>query len=358
MRYVVIMAGGSGTRLWPLSRKGTPKQLLKLVDGSSLLRLAFDRAALVVPPENVVVVTGAAYVEAVREELPELAEMNLLGEPEGRDSLNACAWAAAVLYERDPEAVIAQVTADHIIEPVSTFAATLSEAFDVAEEFPDVLVTLGVVPTSAHTGYGYLQRGEALPGHPDACAVITFKEKPSMATAAMYVTSGEYWWNAGMFVWRAATFLRELKALQPVTHAQITRLAREPEALAEIFPALARNSVDYAIMEPAAAGLGAARVVALPLPVSWRDVGGFASLAEILPGDADANVGNTRLATMDAANNLVIDSSGSGRLVALLGVSDLVVVETPDATLVAHRDQAEKIKALVAEIARTAPDYA
>ena len=352
------MAGGSGTRLWPLSRKGTPKQLLKLVDGRSLLRLAFDRAVQVVPAENVVVVTGAAYMEAVRSELPELAEQNLLGEPEGRDSLNACAWAAAVLYERDQEAVIAQVTADHIIEPVSVFAASLTEAFEVAEEFPEVLVTLGVVPTSAHTGYGYLQRGEALPGHPDACEVITFKEKPTMATAAMYVTSGEYWWNAGMFVWRAETFLRELEALQPATHAQVMRLARETEALADIFPTLTKNSVDYAIMEPAAAGLGAARVVSVPLPVSWRDVGGFPSLAEILPADADANVGNTRLATMDASNNLVLDHSGTGRLVALLGVSDLVVVETPDVTLIAHRDQAEKIKALVAEIARTAPDYA
>jgi mannose-1-phosphate guanylyltransferase len=358
VRYVVIMAGGSGTRLWPLSRKGTPKQLLKLVDGSSLLRLAFDRAVQVVPAENVVVVTGAAYVDAVRRELPELSEENLLGEPEGRDSLNACAWAAAVLYERDLGAVLAQVTADHIIEPVSAFAASLTEAFEVAEEFPDVLVTLGVVPTSAHTGYGYLQRGEALPGHPDACEVITFKEKPTMATAAMYVTSGEYWWNAGMFVWRAATFLRELEALQPSTHAQVLRLAKEPEALAEIFPTLTRSSVDYAIMEPAAAGLGTARVVSVPLPVSWRDVGGFPSLAEILAADADGNVGNTTLATMDASNNLVLDHSGTGRLVALLGVSDLVVVETPDATLIAHRDQTEKIKALVAQIARTAPDYA
>ena len=145
MRYVVIMAGGSGTRLWPLSRKGTPKQLLKLISGQSLLQLAYERASRVVPPERIVVVTGEAYLDAVARELPALPAENLLGEPEGRDSLNACAWPAAVLLRRDPDAVIAQLTADHIIEPVDAFAGALDQAFTIAESSPDVLVTLGVV---------------------------------------------------------------------------------------------------------------------------------------------------------------------------------------------------------------------
>jgi mannose-1-phosphate guanylyltransferase len=358
VRYVVIMAGGTGTRLWPLSRRGTPKQLLPLVAGRSLLRLAFERATEVVPAERVVVVTGAAYVGAVKSDVPELADENILGEPEGRDSLNACAWPAAVLFERDADAVIAQVTADHIIEPVATFADALREAFAIAEDLPDTLVTLGVVPTSAHTGYGYLHRGDSLAGRGDACAVLNFKEKPSLATAAMYVTSGEYWWNAGMFVWRAETFLRQLAVLEPEVYAGVRALAAQPERLAEIFPTLKKTSVDYAIMEPVADGAGSARVVSVPLPVRWRDVGGFTSLAEIFPGDANANVGDARLETLDSANNIVIDRSGGPRLVALVGVSDLVVVETPDATLIAHRDQAEKIKALVAQIAQSAPEFA
>ena len=168
MRYVVIMAGGSGTRLWPLSRQGTPKQLLPLVGGKSLLRLAFERSLGSVPAERVWVVTGAAYAEAVAADLPELPATNILGEPVGRDSLNAAAWPAAVLQRLDPDAVIAQVSADHVIEPVEVFAERLDVAFSLAEADADVLVTLGVVPTSAHTGYGYLHRGEAIPGRDGA----------------------------------------------------------------------------------------------------------------------------------------------------------------------------------------------
>ena len=168
MRYVVIMAGGSGTRLWPLSRQGTPKQLLKLIDGKSLLRIAFERSLASVPADRILVVTGAAYADAVAADLAEIPAANILGEPVGRDSLNAVAWPAAVLARRDPDAVIAQVTADHVIEPLGTFVDTLEVAFRVAESDPQALVTLGVVPTSAHTGYGYLHRGEALAGFPGA----------------------------------------------------------------------------------------------------------------------------------------------------------------------------------------------
>jgi mannose-1-phosphate guanylyltransferase len=166
MRYVLIVAGGSGKRLWPLSRQDMPKQLLKVVGGKSLLRLAYERVAGLVPDENVLVCTGADYASTVAADLPELPAANILGEPEGRDSLNAVAWPAAILAARDPEAVVAVVTADQIMNPVDAFQSALDEAFTVAEESPDVLVTFGVVPTSAHTGYGYLQRGAALPGRP------------------------------------------------------------------------------------------------------------------------------------------------------------------------------------------------
>lgn len=357
MRYVVIMAGGSGTRLWPLSRQGMPKQLLPLVHNRSLLRLAFERALALVPAERVLVVTGASYLDAVRADLPEVLPENLLGEPVGRDSLNAVAWPAAVLAARDPEAVIAQLTADHLIEPLETFVASLTEAFVIAEEDADALVTLGVVPTTPHTGYGYLQRGAVLPNHPTACEVEAFREKPSADLARQYVDSGDFWWNSGMFVWRAETLLTQLAALEPATHEAVRLLAREPERLADIFPTLRKVSVDYAIMEPVGRGETSGHVVAVALPVDWRDVGGFASLAEALTPDAHGNVTEGPAITLDSAGNLIINRCPD-RVVALAGVSGMVVVATEDATLVTPLDGAEQVKQLVALVAdQGGPQY-
>ena len=353
MHYVVIMAGGAGTRLWPLSRRGTPKQLLKMVHGQSLLRIAFERALAVVPAERVVVVTGADHADAVRAELPELDVDNLLGEPVGRDSLNAVAWPAAVLLRRDPEAVIAQLTADHLIEPLDAFVAALADAFAIAEEDPDALVTLGVVPTSAHTGYGYLQRGAKIAGHPKACLVESFREKPSMAVAAQYVASGDYWWNSGMFVWRAATLLRQIALLVPQTHAGVTELAEHPERLAEIFPALPKTSIDYAVMEPTSRGEAEARIVAVALPIRWRDVGGFASLAEALSTDADGNATEGLSVLLDAHHNLVINTCPD-TVVAAVGIEEMVIVSTPGATLVTTLDGSERVKSLVEAVIATA----
>lgn len=358
MRYVVIMAGGAGTRLWPLSRKGTPKQLLKLVGGKSLLRLAFERAAQVVPAEQILVVTGAGYLDQVAADLPEIPRDNLLGEPEGRDSLNACAWPAAVLARRDAQAVAAHITADQIIEPVASFVDALEAGFALAEGDASLLVTLGVVPTSPHTGYGYLHRGAPVDGGAGAHYVAEFREKPDLETAERYVASGEYWWNAGMFVWRAATFLDQLRLLAPVNHDAVLRIVEQPDELAAVFPTLPKNSVDYAIMEPVSVGQGTARVAAVPLPIRWQDVGGYATLAEIVPEREGGNRGEGRVLALEASGNLVVDRLGGDRLVALLGVDDLIVVETPEVTLVARADQAEKIKALVGQVTAQAPHFA
>ncbi|MFT3833909.1 MAG: mannose-1-phosphate guanylyltransferase [Micropruina sp.] len=348
MRFAVIMAGGSGTRLWPLSRKGTPKQLLRMIDGTSLLRIAFERLGDLVPPERVLVCTGAAYADQVATELPELPAGNILGEPEGRDSLNAVAWPAAVIAARDPDAVIAQVTADQLIEPVAVFTSTLAEAFEVAESDPDALVTLGVVPTTAHTGYGYLRRGESVPGFDHTHRVLEFREKPDLVTASEYLASGEYWWNAGMFVWRASTFLAQLAALHPASHASVLELAEFPERIAEIFPTLHKTSVDYGVMEPVAAGAGTAHVVAVALPVQWRDVGGYASLAETLSHDAAGNALIGSSVRLDAADNVIINTTGKGHLVGVLGCSGMVVVTTPSITMVTPVDAAERVRELVA----------
>jgi mannose-1-phosphate guanylyltransferase len=350
MRYVLIVAGGSGKRLWPLSRQDMPKQLLKVVGGKSLLRLAYERVEGLVSDANILVCTGGDYASTVAADLPELPAANILGEPEGRDSLSAVAWPAAVLAARDPEAVIAVVTADQIMNPVDAFQEALNEAFTVVEESPDALVTFGVVPTSPHTGYGYLQRGAALRGHPDVCSVDAFKEKPDRATAEHYLASGAYWWNSGMFVWRATTLLRQVETLQPETYAAITELARTPEKLGEVYPTLLKISVDYAVMEPVSRGEGSARVVAVRLPISWYDVGGFAALGEHLPRDESGNATQGVSVLVDAHDNLVINQSEDGRLVAVVGLSGMVIVQTPQITLVCPASEAERIKELVATV--------
>ena len=350
MRYVLIMAGGSGKRLWPLSRQDMPKQLLRVVGGKSLLRIAYERLDGIVSADHVLVCTGADYADIVATELPELKPANILGEPEGRDSLNAVAWPAAVVAARDPDAVIAVVTSDHLMHPVSAFQSALLEAFEVAESGEDFLVTFGVVPTAPHTGYGYLRRGEILPHHPDVFSVIEFKEKPDRATAEEYLASGEYWWNSGMFVWRARTFLDQLETLQPKTHAAVLELAAAPYRLAEIYPELLKISVDYAVMEPVSRGEGSAQVVAVRLPITWHDVGGFAALGEQLPRDERGNAIHGVSVLVDARDNLVINNAEDGRVVAVVGLTDTVIVQTPQITLVCPITEAERIKELVAEV--------
>lgn len=359
MRYVVIMAGGSGTRLWPLSRKGEPKQLLNLVDGKSLLRLAYERVAGVVPDANILVCAGAAYTDVVAEQLPELPSENLLGEPVGRDSLNAVAWPAAVLQRRDAEAVVAVLTADQIITPVEEFRSSLEQAYRIAEADESALVTFGVVPDSPHTGYGYLKRGAAVAGFEGASQVDEFKEKPSLEVAQAYLDSGQYWWNSGMFVWRTATVLAQLEQLLPETHARCLELAEHPERLAEIYPQLAKTSVDYGVMEPVSQGKGSAHVVAVPLAIDWVDLGGFATLADQIARDEHGNAREGVTVMMDANNNLVINRGRPGTVVAVAGVSGMVVCVTEQATLVVPIEQSQKVKELVGLVAeQVSPELA
>jgi mannose-1-phosphate guanylyltransferase len=350
MRYVLIMAGGSGKRLWPLSRQDMPKQLLKVLGGRSLLRIAYERLDGIVPPERVLVCTGADYADVVAQELPEVPAANILGEPEGRDSLNAVAWPAAVLSARDPDAVVAVVTADQIMHPVAAFKVALEDGFEVAESDPSALVTFGVVPTAPHTGYGYLQRGDELPGRETVSRVLAFKEKPDLATAQAYLATGEYWWNSGMFVWRATTLLDQLRLLLPETHSLVIELAAQPERLAEIYPILVKISVDYAVMEPVSLGRGTAHVVAVRLPITWHDVGGFAALSEQLPRDQQGNATQGASVLVDAHDNLVINNAEPGRLIAVMGLSETVIVQTPQITLVCPMNDAERVKELVAQV--------
>lgn len=353
MRYVVIMAGGSGTRLWPLSRQGTPKQLLEIFGGKSLLRLAYERVAGMVPDAQILTCTSRAYADVVAHQLPELPQGNILGEPVGRDSLNAVAWSAGVLADRDPDAVVAMVTADQVIEPVEEFRRSLQHAFDVVDAHPEALVTLGVLPTSPHTGYGYLHRAEPIEGFEGVHALAEFKEKPDRELAQRYVDSGEYWWNAGMFVWRAQNLLDQLAALLPDTAEKIARIVADPALLDEIFPTLRKTSVDYAVMEPVSAGRTDARVLAVGLDVDWRDVGGYLSLAEQFSTDAEGNAVEGLAMTLDSQGCILINMAGENHLLAGLGLRDTLVVHTPTATLVAPLDASERVKELVEAVRST-----
>lgn len=342
-------AGGAGTRLWPLSRAAHPKFLHDLTgSGTTLLQSTWARLAPVA--EAVLVVTGTSHAVAVARQLPGLPEADLLVEPSPRDSTAAIGLAAALVVRRDPDAVIGSFAADHVIGDQTVFAAAVAEA--VAAARTGRLVTVGITPTYASTGFGYVRGGAALdvPGAPSALTVTEFVEKPDAETAAAYVASGDYLWNAGMFVVRAATLLDLLAENQPQLAAGLTEIAdawpgpdRE-DVLARVWATLPKIAIDYAVAEPAAA---AGRVAVVPGTFGWDDIGDFDSLATLLPSADDGIqvLGDLSLVVGSGTSAVVVPASG--RLVAVLGLDDVVVVDTPDAILVTSRARAQDVKAVV-----------
>ncbi|HEX3357832.1 MAG TPA: mannose-1-phosphate guanylyltransferase [Tepidisphaeraceae bacterium] len=356
MQYGVIMAGGAGTRLWPLSRGDTPKQLLPVVQGKSLLQLSYDRLRGILPPEQIYVCTGEAHRAKIQANLSELPLQNLLGEPEGRDTSNAVGFPAAILKKRDPEAVFAIVTADHVIEPIDVFQSCIKKGFEVVARQPKALVTYGIVPSYGHTGLGYIHRGEQIAGISGAFKVQAFKEKPDKATADRYVESGRYYWNSGMFVWRADTVLGEIETLLPESYRGLSQIAdawntpQQNDVLKSVYPKLPKISVDYAIMEPASQGKGDGQVVVVEMPVQWLDVGSWPALAETLQTDDHDNaIDAVAAAFIDCDGNIVI-SHDPDHLVSMIGVSDMIIVHTKDATLVCPKRDAQRVKELVAKV--------
>jgi mannose-1-phosphate guanylyltransferase len=356
-RFVVIIAGGRGERFWPESRAHRPKHLLPIVGEHPLLRQTLDRIRSLVPPRNTFVITSLSQEKGVRSCCRRLPAENVVVEPVGRDTGPAVALAATLVERRDPAGVFAILPADHVIHDAKAYGSDLNAAFAAAAS-ADVLVTLGITPHEPATGFGYVHRGEAWNafGGKTLFSVRRFVEKPSREVAEGYLASGEYLWNAGMFVWSVPSFtaaLRQhapdlLEGLEPVRRALVRKrsLAR---ALTVAYPSLRKISIDYALLEKSR------NVVVLPATFDWDDVGAWPAVARHWPADDRGNVGRGRVLVEDGSNNIV--SSDDSHLVAVLGVSDCIVVRTKDATLVVPRARAQEIKTLLKKL-ETTPDGA
>jgi mannose-1-phosphate guanylyltransferase len=346
--YALIMAGRVGSRLWPLSRQKSPKQVLPLMGEHSMFALAVKRLQPLLLPEDVFVVVGEEQVDLLKAEGTGIPDRNYVIEPAGRGTAPAIALSAITLRRRDPEAIMAVLTADHFIGDDEGFRGVLKAAREVAAQ--DHLVTLGITPSSPSTGYGYIERGRFLVQANNYLAykVIAFREKPDLVTAKHFVTSGRHSWNSGMFVWKAARFLDELSRTMPEFYQQLLAIDAAlgtpayDRALRDVWKDVKTQTVDYGVMEKAR------DVAVIPAEFGWNDVGSWATLLEILDNDAQGNVvRRAEHVSVDTTNTLVY---GRDRLVATIGLHDMIVIDTGDAILVCPQDRAQDVKQIVDDL--------
>lgn len=351
MKWAIILAGGSGTRFWPASRASRPKQLLALGErpDEALLAATVRRIAPLVPSERVIVATGAHLVKATRELLPEVPRENVIAEPAARNTAPCIAWASAIVADRDPEATIMVLPADHAIADEDAFRGVLARAMGVAQA--GAITTVGIEPTRPDTGYGYIQVGKKRDD--GANDIVRFVEKPNRERAERFLASGDYLWNAGMFFFRADAMRTAIAAHAPPIAAGVEAILKGgPEALAEIFPALPSISIDHAVMEKAA------WLAVVPGSFGWNDVGSWESAWELAAKDDAKNSAPEGAIVVDSRGVLVRDLStaGSKKTIALVGVDDLVVVETDDALLVMPRSRAQDVRLVVEELKKRGSD--
>jgi mannose-1-phosphate guanylyltransferase len=350
MLHAMIMAGGGGTRFWPRSRDARPKQFLSFAGDRTLLQETVDRIAPQIPPERTWVLTGEAYRQATAEQLPELPPDHVVGEPARRDTAPCVGLGAALIARGDPDATIVVMPADHVIEPAQEFRRAVHAAEQFAADHPDALFTFGIRPTYPSTGYGYVRFGERVGTRQGVhlSRVSEFVEKPDQATAETYVASGEYFWNAGIFVWKPAAVLGELKRNKPGVHDTVTRIAdawgtpRFGEVFRAEYEKAERISIDYAVMQEAGK---AGKVLVVHAPYQWDDVGSWLALERRNPQDADRNTVQALHCGIDTAGCVI--AGDPGHLVGTIGVTDLIIIQSGDATLVTTRDREGDVKKLV-----------
>ena len=358
-RFVIIMAGGRGERFWPLSREKTPKQLLAILGKKSFLQEAVERVLPLVPAKNIFIITNEVQAPTVHKQLPKLPKANIVAEPMGRDTCAAVTLGAALVGARSTTGVMAVLPADHVIPDAKKFQQVLSDAFDVAAQ-GQAIVTIGIKPSEPATGYGYIHTGAELPTPSGAKKTKTtffkaerFVEKPNFETALQYVNSGQYRWNAGMFVWSFITVTNGLEKHQPEMFAACQRwfkVAANPAKLAKVlakeYPEIKKVSIDYALMEKAQ------NVIVADGAFEWDDLGAWPAIARHIKQDAEGNAAMADFIHVDAARNIIFDARTKNKTpIAVVGLRDSILVQTDDAVLLAHKSQAQKVKELVKKLA-------
>jgi mannose-1-phosphate guanylyltransferase len=353
MNFAVVMAGGTGKRLWPLSRKNRPKQVLKIIEGSALIQQCVKRLLPIFDNRNIIILTNAAYVDLVREAVSEIPKENVFAEPAVRDTAGAIGLAATVLSKYDSNATMAVVTADQIIEPAETLQTALKDAMTYINNNPDELFTFGIKPNFPSTQLGYIKYSQSNECPDCTNKILTidqFKEKPDQATAEEYLKSGSYLWNSGMFVWKAKTILKNLAEFLPDSIKPLQKIKAswdgpsQKQTLQEWFPQFPKISIDFAVMEKAK------KVRAIELDCRWLDMGSFAALASIISSDENNNIIVAHSSEMLNCKNSIVVTEETGHLIAGIGLENMVVAHTDDATLICPIDETQRLKELLSLI--------